>query len=409
MKLKTPFQIIFLFLTTCLCLGLAGPVPCRATTPSGNNPAQDGEITLPITLVGNHILLQIKVGDAPVSAILDTGMPVEGILLTGERDIPDLNVDFAQKVAIMGASGDPVESDMATNGIIEIGSLKLIDQMVIAMPRTDQPRLHADAVIGKSIFGNYIVTIDYDDQVLTLQDPAYFKPDPEAEVLPLKRSGGFITTECTVVQYNNQELQLTSIIDIGNGTTLLLDPESSTTLVLPEKTLATRIGRGATEDIMGHVGRVKSIKLGSHDFADVIVNYASTQTNYTQQNSDIGNIGAGILKRFDITFDYGQNLFYLKPNRYFDELFDTNMSGILSSNLRNGTYEIDIVLEGSPGSLGGLEPGDIIVKINHQPSSEVSNDQFGKLLRSGPGKQITLGIERDGVRHDVEVTLQRMI
>ncbi len=61
------------------------------------------------------------------------------------------------------------------------------------------------------------------------------------------------------------------------------------------------------------------------------------------------------------------------------------------------------VVEGSPASFSGVEPGDILVKIN---DIEIENlDQFAELIVSRPGERIDLELERNNQTYITQVDL----
>jgi len=53
-------------------------------------------------------------------------------------------------------------------------------------------------------------------------------------------------------------------------------------------------------------------------------------------------------------------------------------------------------LKGTPGEKAGLQPGDIIVKVDGQSTSDMSIDEAVNLIRGKKGTQVTLTIFRDG-------------
>ena len=67
------------------------------------------------------------------------------------------------------------------------------------------------------------------------------------------------------------------------------------------------------------------------------------------------------------------------------------------------TNEIDRIVEGSPAAAAGLHPGDRIVAVAGQPTSEF--EQVRGIIAERPGETITLEVLRDGRRIPVEVTV----
>jgi membrane-associated protease RseP (regulator of RpoE activity) len=76
------------------------------------------------------------------------------------------------------------------------------------------------------------------------------------------------------------------------------------------------------------------------------------------------------------------------------------------SSLIGGEYGVlvDEVAAGSPAATGGLKPGDVICKYDDQ---KVFNaEQLVRLIRGDkPGREVMLGIIRDGKQEDIKLTL----
>jgi len=60
------------------------------------------------------------------------------------------------------------------------------------------------------------------------------------------------------------------------------------------------------------------------------------------------------------------------------------------------------VMPGQPAQQAGLQGGDRIVAVGAQPVSEW--EQLARIIHGSPGKPLTLAVEREGRRFDVEVT-----
>ncbi|HMI03920.1 MAG TPA: PDZ domain-containing protein, partial [Pedobacter sp.] len=111
-----------------------------------------------------------------------------------------------------------------------------------------------------------------------------------------------------------------------------------------------------------------------------------------------GNLGAEILSRFNITFDYEGGSMYLKPNMTFKRPFDHDMAGIeiYSEQTKPRRFYVSRIESGSPADLAGIREGDEILTVNFTKTSTMDLDDLNKLLRSGDEKTVFFSLNRSG-------------
>ncbi len=143
-----------------------------------------------------------------------------------------------------------------------------------------------------------------------------------------------------------------------------------------------------------------------------------------------GSLGANILKRFTVYFDYKNSKLYLKKNSSFKDSFRYNMSGIElahngkllvkegNSNLfriNNKTssedsfvtsisykyafkpsYIIHRVNKDSPAFEAGILPGDILIKIDNKYSFNYKLEEIVEKFYQKEGTLVRVVVERYG-------------
>ena len=78
-------------------------------------------------------------------------------------------------------------------------------------------------------------------------------------------------------------------------------------------------------------------------------------------------------------------------------------------SIENGLIKIISPMDDSPAARAGIQPGDLIIKLDDTPARDVTLGDTSDLLRGEPGTSITLTILREGVAEPFEVTVTREI
>ena len=172
----------------------------------------------------------------------------------------------------------------------------------------------------------------------------------------------------------------------------------------------TYIGVGLSGDIYCHIGRTKRFNLGNFKFKKPLITYPDEEsvqlTDYEIDRS--GSIGADILKRFTIVFDYHGKEMLLKPNSFYKNEFKYNLSGIdVTTPMPDiPMYQITKIRKGSPAWIAGLEVGDQILAINGIETSEYTLGNIVQMLQSRAGRTMRVDIRRQDQQFSAKFTLE---
>src|SRR5208282_98150 len=122
-----------------------------------------------------------------------------------------------------------------------------------------------------------------------------------------------------------------------------------------------------------------------------------------------GNVGAGVLKRFNITFDYSrqQLIFERNANDGQRDTFDRVGWWL---NLADGEFELLDVVPGGPAAEAGLKVGDKVIAVDGKPAAQVSLPALRARLRSdAPGTKLKLRIDTGGAIREVTIILRDLV
>jgi hypothetical protein len=81
------------------------------------------------------------------------------------------------------------------------------------------------------------------------------------------------------------------------------------------------LGRGASGEFTGFTGLVKGIQLAEYTVKDIPTIYPDESFGPALREGRHGNLGAGILRRFRIIYDYSRKQMILEPNKFFNDPF----------------------------------------------------------------------------------------
>jgi hypothetical protein len=392
------------------------------------------KVDIPFKLINNLIFIPIKVNGVELNFLLDSG--VDETILFSMDDKKEVSFFNVEKVALRGlGSEDSVEGLKSQHNTLEIPGLKSTNHVVyIILDQTFNLSYHigipVNGIIGYHFLKSNLVEINYEKKRISVyRDTEKFrnKIEKKFEKVPITIEKKKPYIGCSVV-LNAVEIPVKLLIDIGNSDAVWLFQNSSNNIQVPEKNFEDYLGKGFSGDIEGKRAQIDKVSLSKFEFKYPIIAFPDTISirNVTMVEDRAGSVGAEILKRFTVVFDYPNQKMFLKKNRNFDSPFNYNKSGIelehyglqwiqetvplevspLSggSNSSNDfkykfelkpTYLITSVREKSVAGISGLQKGDVLVRINGLPAYRYSLEEINQLLKSEEEKWITLEVERD--------------
>jgi len=362
---------------------------------------------IPFKLILNHVHIDATINDrGPFDLIVDTGMPVDGIILFESSKTAALHSDATdQSVTIQGIGGGQSAASEVQDVSIRIGSLQLKDQAVMVQPLPDSLlESIADGIIGYAFFSRFIVKIDYDRNIITFLEPGDFHDTKNGSEVPLILDDRYPRITAGVELLNGQRILVELVVDLGASHALSLNIGSKPDIVAPGKTVPIW-ARGIGIEIEAQAGRIKSLTLGKYTLNNLVTLFFAEKPMPLEKEGNLGNM---TLRRFNVIFDYSRKRMFLEPNNHFQEPFESDMAGLQVSKTMSGNFVIRYVLSDSPAGEAGLEPGDQIFEINGTPSSRISeNDLF--LLLKKEGESIRLKVKRAENIIEASLKLRRLI
>jgi predicted aspartyl protease len=275
--------------------GLAVAAPVRG---------QDAAIaTVPFTFVDNRMMIECTIdGKGPFVMALDTGS--SGTVITPET-AQRIGVAVAENGTTYGAGEGTVKNGATKLAKLELGSrtFRNLDASVLDLTeiRTKLKFPHFDGIIGYPILKRFATFVDVDAGTISF------------EAVTPEVPGG---VEATTTAFTGTLPRIAAKID-GIATTVMVDTgdRSSLTLFGPFAKAHGFYGRYASQPnivtgygvggpVYGDVFTLPSLDvLGAH-LENVVARASRQSAGAFTSAEDGGSIGEGVLKRFNIIYDY---------------------------------------------------------------------------------------------------------
>lgn len=370
---------------------------------------------IPFKLVRNMVVIQLNINNkGPYNFVLDTGV---GLMLITDPSLADsigLVTKRTLKVSGFG-EGDDFEAYITPPLKIDIPGL-VSNNVAAAIFKKDQFNLSNYAgmpihgLMGYEFFNKLAVKITFSDSLINVSRPKdmrYFRNSTKIP-LSIEEQKPYLTTKVIYADGTEKENKL--IVDLGAGHFISIENTANKTAY--QKTFITaNLGMGIKGVISGSLSRVKEVDLGKYKIKNVITAFPDEDTTRKLVIPRDGNLGIGLLKKFNIIFDYPNGMLYLKPWDSFKTRDEHDMSGLgyFSSGPDLDHVIIYKVEPGSAGDEAGLQKDDEIISINFKPAGDMPLEQIDNLFKSSDGRGFALVIFRDGKYYNLLLTLKRRI
>lgn len=368
-----------------------------------------GTTSIPFELVDNHVALNVTIdGKGPFSFIFDTG---------GQNVV---DVDVAKQLglgasgsAAGGGVGSATESlQFATVDSLGVGEAVLRKQVFAIAP------VHAgfgmssgkpvDGLIGFEVLARFLTTFDYGTNRVVLRTPAAalaptaVASAPAGTTVPFAFEGQHPMINCTIGGFAGS-----CVLDTGSRVALtVLSPflAAHPSLVPANAAAPGANGFGFGGPSVGRLGRT-TLQIAGYTIPDIIADLSAQTRGAFADPFYAGNIGAAVLKRFAVTFDYSRQTVGFAPNASFAarETYDRSGTFLIT---QGGKIVVADVRPGTPAAQAGLVRGDAIATINGKPAPALGLAAIRDAFRAAPGTVVQLGItSKDGTTRTVPLTL----
>lgn len=366
--------------------------------------------------IKNLMVIPVYVnGKGPYDFVLDTG--VGPMIITDPSIIDSLNFSGLRKIKVSGLGIETVEAYVSQSLDVKVGSTS-IKYIPAAILKEDLFNLSGHlglkiyGLLGFSFFNSFIVDIRYSENRLIIYDhDAKIKYRGKKIPIEIENQKPYILA--AIDAPGNKTVEARFLMDTGASHALSLEMLNGTEFPLPEKKIKANLGMSLSGQIKGYVGRVGKFNIGGYVFRDVVSGFPDFKSiaNKIDLSKRNGNLGADLLRKFNIQFNYQGGFIYVKPNGLSKIPFEHDMVGMVLY-LDQKEYKrvlIGEIDENSPAEKAGLCADDEIIAVNFKNIDAYSLNDLTEMFKSKADRNIIFEIFRDNQVYFKVVRLQKRI
>lgn len=375
---------------------------CAVLSTPGILPDGASSVEVPSEFHGDYIFVEGNIGNGdPIWLLLDTGFT--STLLN--PDIANgLEVELTSGAMLIGAGEEAQEGRLPDRELAV--SLTGTPSYLTRVPVVDMTAIEPyigrrfDGGVGGDFFSRYVVEIDYHQERVIVHDPGRFRPDPEAERIPLTIMNNQPHVEAGIVLPDDQIIRHYFMLDTGSdGSLILYEPFVRNHAILERipDAVPHRFG-GIGGEVESRLIQIESIDVGPYRMHNIPTVLSLAESGLTTQDHSAGHLGTNILSRFRITFDYHSGMVYLTLQDEGDRVFPRASAGfnVKADGPDLNQFVVYYVIEDTPAEQSGLQTGDRLIRVNGQSADQYSLPEIDRMIRGEPGEQLELEVERNG-------------
>lgn len=392
-------------------------------------------------LINNLIVIPVAVNGVELSFILDSG--VNHPIVFNLADADSVQINNVREISINGlGDGAPMKGFSSYNNTFNIKKITNANEMLYvvlekSLDFSSSLGIPIHGIIGFDLFRDFVVNINYHSKFITFFDPNQYRPKTNSRQqefpLVILKNKAYVRGSVKIADDNSVPVNL--MIDTGSSDAVWLFHNKEKQITVPSKFFEDFLGKGFNGNIYGKRTKVNEISFGNFTFFDAKA--AFPEMNNFKTHPQVvsghrnGSIGGELLKRFNLTFNYGDKTLVMRPNSGFKKPFYYNLSGLFLQHAgvrfiaeriadSRGIVQTDgssygnvqLVMEnrtrvsvvpeivvssirlGSPADEAGMQQGDVILAVNGKSVHSYKLQEVIHMLNKRQGKRMKILVER---------------
>jgi hypothetical protein len=402
--------------------------------------------TISFKLLNNLIVFPIEVNGKELNFILDSG--VGATILFNLKNQDSLKLYNIEKIKLKGLGmDDAVDAILSKGNKFKLNNIVSNNQKLYVISNdnfdlSSKMGITIHGIIGYEILKDFIIKINYGTKKITFYEPEgyTYSKCKKCETFNLQFYMLKPYMNALVkIDEGSKSIPVKLLIDSGGSDSMWLFENTHPDILPPTKYFHDFLGEGLSGSIYGKRSKINSLSLGNFELINPTVSYPDSLAiaeamNFKERN---GSLGANVLKRFTVIFDYYHDKITLKKGSAFKDPFRYNMSGIelvyngkiLVKENDNGaikmensnfkvtfdynykfvfkpTYRIEKLRKDSPAAKAGVMKGDILIKINGKYTFDLKLEEIVEKFFQKENTKIDLVVERNGKDYQYRFRLE---
>ena len=402
--------------------------------------------TISFKLLNNLIVFPIEVNGKELNFILDSG--VGATILFNLKNQDSLKLYNIEKIKLKGLGmDDAVDAILSKGNKFKLNNIVSNNQKLYVISNdnfdlSSKMGITIHGIIGYEILKDFIIKINYGTKKITFYEPEgyTYSKCKKCETFNLQFYMLKPYMNALVkIDEGSKSIPVKLLIDSGGSDSMWLFENTHPDILPPTKYFHDFLGEGLSGSIYGKRSKINSLSLGNFELINPTVSYPDSLAiaeamNFKERN---GSLGANVLKRFTVIFDYYHDKITLKKGSAFKDPFRYNMSGIelvyngkiLVKENDNGaikmensnfkvtfdynykfvfkpTYRIEKLRKDSPAAKAGVMKGDILIKINGKYTFDLKLEEIVEKFFQKENTKIDVVVERNGKDYQYRFRLE---
>ena len=308
--------------------------------------------------------------------LIDTGLSISTIDKKYEQQLGDAIAEHRADSPLSASLNVPIyhcpEMSIGCNPL-RLQKIACMD-MTMARMVSGEP---CDGMLGMDLFGNKVVSIDFDNRLLSFHENTPESAKKSSTLVPIKAFYAHYVVDVLV----NEKVSVNLMLDTGDSGSVSFNESDWQKVFPPGATniYTATVGGVGNQSAQTQLGRIAELKVGS-------LTYTNLHALYIQNRSDVSHVGLNFFRRHIVTFDFPNQKLYLQPGKRFEMQDKNDMSGLHLLRI-NGLTVVHSVDDNSPAFNAGIRAQDIL-KLKRREASDYEFTSRHVAIRSGKENQI---------------------